>query len=37
MAPIVLSSRSHSRSTAEAEGPSGGAVEQLLAIKPITV
>ena len=37
MAPIVLSSRSHSGSAAEAEGPSGGAVEQPLAITPITV
>ena len=27
MAPIVLSARSHSGSVAEAEGPSGGAVE----------
>ena len=37
MAPIVLSSRSHSGSAAEAEGPSGGAVEQPLAITPIIV
>ena len=37
MAPIVLSSRSHSGSAAEAEGPSGGAVEQQLVITPITV
>ena len=37
MAPIVLSSRSHSGSAIEAEGPSGGAVEQPLAITPITV
>ena len=36
-APTVLSSRSHSESTAEAEGPSGGAVEQPLAVTPITV
>ena len=35
-APIVLSSRSHSGSAAEAEGPSGGAVEQPLAATPIT-
>ena len=36
-APIVLSSWSHSRSVAEVEGPSGGAVEQPLAVTPITV
>ena len=36
-APIVLSSRSHSRSAAEAEGPSGGAVEKPLMVAPITV
>ena len=36
-APIVLSSRSHSGSAAEAEGLSGGAVEQPLAVTPITV
>ena len=36
-APIVLSSRSHSGSAAEAEGPSGGAVEQPLVVTPITV
>ena len=36
-APIVLSSRSHSGSAAEAEGPSGGAIEQSLAVTPITV
>ena len=36
-APIVLSSRSHSGSDAEAEGPSGGAVEQPLVVTPITV
>ena len=36
-APIVLSSRSHSGSTVEAEGPSSGAVEQPLAVTPITV
>ena len=36
-APIVLSSRSHSESAAEAEGPLGGAVEQPLAVTPITV
>ena len=36
-APIVLSSRSHSGSAVEAEGPSGGAVEQPLAVTPITV
>ena len=36
-APIILSSRSHSGSAAEAEGPSGGAVEQPLAVTPITV
>ena len=36
-APIVLSSRSHSRSAAKAEGPSGGAVEQPLVVAPITV
>ena len=32
-----MGSRSHSRSAAEAEGPLGGAVEQPLAVKPITV
>ena len=37
MFPIVLSLRSHSGSAAEAEGPSGGAVEQPLTITPITV
>ena len=36
-APTVLSSRSHSGSAAEAEGPSGGAVEQPLMVAPITV
>ena len=36
-APIVLSSWSHSRSAAEAEGPLGGAVERPLAVAPITV
>ena len=36
-ASIVLSSRSHSGSAAEAEGPSGGAIEQPLAVTPITV
>ena len=36
-APIVLSSRSHSGSAVGAEGPSGGAVEQPLAVTPITV
>ena len=36
-APIVLSSRSHSGSSMGAEGPSGGAVEQPLAVTPITV
>ena len=36
-APIVLSSRSHSGSAVEAEGPSGGTVEQPLAVTPITV
>ena len=36
-APIVLSSRSHSGSAAEVEGPSSGAVEQPLAIAPISV
>ena len=35
--PIVLSSRFHSGSAAEAEGPSGGVVEQPLAVTPITV
>ena len=34
-APIVLSSRSHSGSAVGAEGPSGGAVEQSLAVTPI--
>ena len=37
MAPIVLSSRSHFGFAAEAKGPSGGAVEQPLAITPITI
>ena len=32
-----MSSRSHSGSAAEAEGPLGGAVEQPLAVTPITV
>ena len=36
-APIVLSSRSHSGFAAEAEGPSGGAVEQPLVVMPITI
>ena len=36
-APIVLSSQSHFGSAAEVEGPSGGAVEQPLAVTPITV
>ena len=36
-APIILSSWSHSGSATEAEGPSGGAVEQPLAVTPITV
>ena len=36
-APIVMSSRSHSRSAVEAEGPSGGAVEQPLAVTSIFV
>ena len=36
-APIVLSSRSHYGSAAEAEGPSGGVVEQPLVVTPITV
>ena len=36
-APIVLSSRSNSGSAVEAEGPLGGAVEQSLAVTPITV
>ena len=36
-APIVLSSQSHSGSAAEAKGPSGEAVEQPLAVTPITV
>ena len=36
-APIVLSSLSHSWFAAEAEGPLGGAVEQPLAVTPITV
>ena len=36
-APTVLSSRSHPGSAAEAEGPFGGAVEQLLVVTPITV
>ena len=35
--PIVLSSQPRSGSTAKAKGPSGKAVEQLLAIMPITV
>ena len=36
-APLVLSSRSHSGSTVGAEGPSGGAIEQPLAVMPITI
>ena len=36
-APIVLSSRSHSRYDVEAKCPSGGAVEQPLVVTPITV
>ena len=36
-APTVLSSQSRSGSTAKAKGPLGGAVEQSLAVMPITV
>ena len=36
-APTVLGSRSHPGSATEAEGPLGGAVEQPLAVTPITV
>ena len=36
-APTVLGSRSHPGSATEAEGPLGGAVEQSLAVTPITV
>ena len=36
-APTVLSSQPRSGSTAKAKGPLGGAVEQLLAVMPITV
>ena len=36
-APTVLSSRSHSGSAVDAKGPLGGAVEQPLAVAPITV
>ena len=36
-APKVLSSQPRSGSTAKAKGPSGGAVEQPLAVMPITV
>ena len=36
-APTVLGSRSHSGSAAKVKGPLGGAVEQLLAVTPITV
>ena len=35
--PKVLSSQSHSGSAAKAKGPSGGVVEQPLAVMPITV
>ena len=35
--PKVLSSQSHSGSAAKVKGPSGGAVEQPLAVMPITV
>ena len=35
--PKVLSSQSRSRSAAKEKGPSGGAVEQPLAVMPITV
>ena len=36
-APTVLSSQPRSGSAAKAKGPLGGAVEQLLAVMPITV
>ena len=36
-ASIVLSSRSHSGSAVEVEGPSGGAIEQPLAVTPISI
>ena len=36
-ASIVLSSYSHSGSSVDVEGPLGGAVEQPLAVKPISI